>query len=110
MTAFAVDRERLWNTAPRRRLCHSHSTTCSDLQIADLIKFNGLKTWIGKRQRIPRYGVTSPEIVFGVSAFPHADEKFSGLNSNIATYPERVTQIRVAALIERASQSDSWLY
>jgi hypothetical protein len=110
MTAFTVDRKMRWDTAPRGRLCHSLSTTCSDLQIADLIKFDCSKTRIGNRQRIPGYGITGSEMVFGVSAFPHADKKFSGLTSDIATYPERVTQIRVAALIERASQSDSWLY
>ena len=69
-----------------------------------------LKTWIGNRQRIAADGVAPIELVFGVSAFPHADEKFSGLKSNNTAHPERVTQIRVAALIEKASQSDSWLY
>jgi hypothetical protein len=29
--------------------------TCCDLQIADLIEFNSLKTRIGNRQRITRY-------------------------------------------------------
>ena len=105
MTAFAVDRERWWNAEPRRRLCLFLNLTRSGFQIADLIKLNGLKTRIGNRQRI-----AGSEIVFGVSAFSHANEKFSGLKSNITAHPERVTQIRVAALIERATQSDSWLY
>jgi len=110
MTAFAVDRERRWNAEPRRRLCLFLNLTRSGFQIADLIKLNGLKTRIGNRQRIAGYCISGLEIVFGVSAFPHANEKFSGLKSNITAHPERVTQIRVAALIERATQSDSWLY
>jgi hypothetical protein len=110
MSAFAVDRKRRWNTAPRGRRCPFLNATCSDLQIADLIKLNCLKTRIGNRQGFTADGVARFELVFGVSAFPHADEKFSGLTSNISAYPEGVTQIRVAALIERASQSNPWLY
>jgi hypothetical protein len=82
----------------------------SDLQIADLIKLNRLKTRIGNRQRAPRDRITGPEMMFGVGTSPHADEKFSGLISDVAAYPERVTQIGVAALIERAAQSDPRLY
>ena len=110
MTAFAAERKRRWNTTPGRRLCLFLNLTCSDFQIADLIKFNGLKTRIGHWHRITGYGVTGLEMVFGVSTFPHADEKFSGLTSDTAAYSERVTQIRVAALIERAAQSDPRLY
>jgi hypothetical protein len=74
--------------------------------MADLIKLNGLKTRISNRQCITGYSVTGPEMVLGVSAFAHTDEKFSGLTSDNSAYPEGVTQIRVAALIERAAQSD----
>ncbi len=35
----------------------------------------------------PGYSVTGPEMVFGVSAFPNSDEKFSGLSSDTAAYP-----------------------
>ena len=64
----------------------------------------------GNRQGFAGYRVTGPELVFGVGAFPHTDEKFSGLTPNVAAHPERVTQIRVAALIERAAQSNSRLH
>jgi len=84
VTAFPVDWKRRWNTAPRRRLRLFLNLTYSDFQIADLIKFNGLETRIGHRQRIPGYSVTGPEMVFGVSAFPNSDEKFSGLTSDTA--------------------------
>lgn len=86
MTALPVDRKWRWNPAPRGRLCLSLNFLSSDFQIADLIKFNGLKTRIGNRQRIPGYRVTGPEMVLGVSAFPYANEKFSGLTSDIAAY------------------------
>ena len=49
------------------------------------MKFNGLKTRIGNRQRIPGCRVTGPEMVFGASAFPHTEEKISGLTSDPAT-------------------------
>lgn len=110
MAAFAIDRKRRWNTAPWGRLCLFLNITCSDFQIADLIKLNGLKTRIGNRQCTTGYSVADPEMVFGVSAFSHADEKFSGLTSDTAAYTERITQICVAALIERATQSDPRLY
>ena len=48
--------------------------------------------------------------MFGVRAFPHANEKFSDLTANVAAYPERVTQIRVTALIERTAQSNPRLH
>jgi hypothetical protein len=53
--------------------------------IADLVKFNGLKRRIGKRQRIPGCRVTCPEMSFGVSAFPHTEKKIAALTSNPAT-------------------------
>ncbi|MBZ5543790.1 MAG: hypothetical protein LAO07_08950 [Acidobacteriia bacterium] len=59
----------------------------ADLQIADLVEFNRLKTRIGKRQRIPGCRVTDPEMVFGVSAFPHAEERISGLASDPPANP-----------------------
>jgi hypothetical protein len=71
MTAFAVDRKRRWDTAPRRRRLFLNLTR-SGFQIADLIKFDCFKTRIGNRQRIPRYGITGSKMVFGVSAFPPA--------------------------------------
>ncbi len=69
MAAFAVDCKRRWSAEPRRRLFLFLNLTCTDFQIADLIKFNGLETRIGNGQRITACGVTGPELVFGVSAF-----------------------------------------
>ena len=70
MTSFAVDRKRGWNTVPWGRLRFFLNIPRTDLQIADLIKLNGLKTRIGNRQRIAGYSIAGSEIVFGVSAFP----------------------------------------
>ena len=36
--------------------------------------------------RITGYGVSGSELVFGVSALPDAEEKFSGLGSDTAAY------------------------
>jgi len=44
-----------------------------------------------------------------MSAFPDTDKKLSILASDAAVYPKCVTQIAVAALIERATQSNPWL-
>jgi hypothetical protein len=49
-------------------------------------------------------------MMFGVRAFSHADEKFSLVPADATLDPECVTQIHMAALIERAAQSDSRLY
>ena len=87
MTALPVDWKRRWNAEPRRRLCLFLNHSDGDFQIADLIKFNGLKTRIGKRQRNPGCRVTRPEMVFGVSVFPHAEEKISVFTSDPATNP-----------------------
>ena len=103
VTAFAVDRKRRWNTTPRWRRCLFHNLTYSIFQIADLVELNGLQTRIGKRQCFAGDGITHLELVFGVRAFPHANEKFSDLTPNVAAHPERVTQIRVTALIERTN-------
>ena len=110
VTAFAVDRKRRWNTAPRGRRRFFPNLTCGGLQIADLVELNGLKTRIGNRERFARHIVTDLELVFGVSAFSHADEKLPSLASDAAPHPKRVTQIRVAALVERAAQSNPRLH
>ena len=44
--------------------------------------------------------------MFGVSALPHAEAKFAGLDSDVAAYRQGVAQIGMAALIERAIQTD----
>ena len=86
MTAFPVDRKRRWNTAPGRRQCRFISLTYADFQIADFIEFNRLEPRINHWQRITGYGVSGPELVFGVSALPDAEEKFSGRSSDAAAY------------------------
>jgi hypothetical protein len=103
MTALPVDGKRRWNAEPGRRLRLFPDLSYGDFQIADLVKFNGLKTRIGKRQRVPGCPVTRPEMVFGVSAFSHAEKKIAVLTSDPATNPECVTQIRMMTLVERAS-------
>jgi hypothetical protein len=110
VTAFAVDRKRRWNTTPRWRRCLFRNLTYSIFQIADLVELNGLQTRIGNRRCFAGDGITHLELVFGVRAFRHANEKFSDLTPNVATHPERVTQIRVTALIERTAQSNPRLH
>ena len=63
-----------------------HNGTESDFQIADLIEFNRLKPRISNRQRITGHGVPCPEMVFGVSALPYAEKKFSGFSPDAAAY------------------------
>src|SRR5215470_8408150 len=99
-----------WNTTPRWRRCLFRNLMYSLFQIADLIELNGLQTRIGKRQCFAGDGITHLELVFGVRAFPHANEKFSDLTPNVAAHSERVTQIRVTALIERTAQSNPRLH
>ncbi len=110
VTAFAVDRKRRWNTTPRWRRCLFRDLTCSIFQIADLVELNGLQTRIANRKCFAGDGITHLELVFGVRAFPHANENFSDLTPNVAAHPERVTQIRVTALIERTAQSNPRLH
>jgi hypothetical protein len=86
MTAFPVDRKRRWNTTPGRRQSLFLSLTRPDFQIADFIEFDCLEPRINHWQRITGYGVTGPELVFGVSARPDAEEKFSGRSSDVAAY------------------------
>jgi len=109
MTTFAVDGKRRWNNPPRWRRCLFRKLRPNGFQAADLIKLNRLKTWVGNRQRFTGDGVTRLELVFGVGAFPHANKKFSGLASDVAAHPERITEIGVTALIERAAQANSRL-
>ena len=87
MTALPVDWKRRWNAAPRGWLCLFLNLTCGDFQIADLIRFNGLKTRIADEQRIPACRVAGPETAFGASVLPHSEEKISGLTSDPATNP-----------------------
>src|SRR5215468_6496315 len=109
VTALAVDRKRRWNTTPRWRRCLFRSLTCSTFQIG-LVELNGLQTRIGNRQCFAGDGITHLELVFGVRAFPNANEKFSDLTPNVAAHLERVTQIRVSTLIERTAQSNPRLH
>src|ERR1039458_3583785 len=81
MTAFAVNRKRRWNTMPRWRCYLFLNLTYSDFQAADPVELNGLETWVGNRQRFAGDDVTHLELVFGVGAFPHANEEFSGLTA-----------------------------
>ncbi len=106
MTAPAVGRKRRWNTAQRGRRCLFLSLSQCDFQIADAVIFDGLKPRISNWQRITAHPVPRPEMMAGVSALPDADEKFSGLGSDAAAHPQDVAHIGVAALIERAGQSD----
>ena len=110
MTAFAVDGERRWNTSPRWRRRFSENLTRGGFQMGDLVELNGFQSWIGNRQRFAFGGVTRFKLLFCVSAFTDANKKISRLAPNIAAHPERVTQIGMAALIERAIQSDPRLY
>ena len=110
MTAFAVDRKRRCNTTPRWWRCLFRNLPYSNFQIADLVELNDLETRIGNRQCFAGDGITPLELVFGTPAFPHADEKFSGLTPNVAAHPERVTQIRVTALIKGMAQSNPRLH
>ena len=81
-------------------LCPFPDITCRDFQIANLIKLNGLKTRVGNWQRFAGHGVTDLEMVFGVSTFSNANEKFSGFVADTTAHPGRITQIRMATLIE----------
>jgi hypothetical protein len=81
-----------------------------DFQVADLVEFNRLQPRIRNRQRITGYGVPGAKVVFRVRALPYTDEKFSGFTSDSAAYLQGVTQVGMAALIERAGQSDPWLH
>jgi hypothetical protein len=110
VTSFVVDRKRRWNTRPGGRRCLFPTLTYNNLHIADLVELNGLDTRIGNRQCFAGDNVTRFELLFGMSAFSYTDEKFSGLTPHVAPHPERVTQIRVAALIERAAQSNPRLH
>ena len=110
MTAFPVDGQRWWNTAPRGWMYRWLNGRLGDLQIANLIQFNCLKTRIRHRQPISGYRVATPEMVFGVCTFPHTDEKFSLVLADVTPDPEGITEICMAALIERAAQSNPWLY
>jgi hypothetical protein len=86
MAARPVHWKRRCYYTPWGWLALSLSFPSADLQITDLIKFNRFKTRIGNRQRIPGYRITDSESVFGVSAFPYANEKFSDLTSDTAAY------------------------
>ena len=86
MTTFPVDRKWRWNTAPGRRQTLFLSLTSPDFQIADFIEFNRLEPRINHWQRITGNDIPGPKLVFGVSALPHAEEKFSGLGSDAAAY------------------------
>ncbi len=89
MTAFPVDRERRWNTAPRGRRGLFLSRTYPDFQITDLIEFNRLKPRVGNWQRITGHRVPGAEMVFGVSPLPGAQAKFSSLGSAVVPISTR---------------------
>src|ERR1019366_8422426 len=110
MTALAAERKRRWNTAPRRWRCLVLIVMWPDFPLAGLVEFNRLQPRIRNRLRITRYRVPGAKVVFRVRALPSPDEKFLGFASDPATYLQRVTQVGMAALIERAGQSDPWLH
>jgi hypothetical protein len=44
-----------------------------------LIKFDGLESGIGDRQRIAGHRIADKELVFSVRALPYAEAKFAGV-------------------------------
>ena len=109
MTAFPINREALRNAAPWGRLHLCSLRTFSYFQIAHLIKLDGFQARIGNRQRITGYGITCLELMLGLSARSDTYQKLSDFSSDIALNSQRITQIDMAHLIERAIQSDSRL-
>jgi hypothetical protein len=110
MTALAVDGQRRWNAPPRGWRCLVLGLRWCNFQAADPVEFNRLKPLIRSRQRIARYHTPGPKLVFAVRALSYPDEKFSGSASDPATHLQGVSQVVMAALIERAGQPDPWLH
>ena len=106
MPAFPINRERLRNAEPRRWL-HVYSLRAfSYFQIADLMKLDGFERRISNRQRITGYCITRLELMLCLCTCSDADQKLSDFSSHSALYSQRITQIGMAHLIERAIQSD----
>lgn len=106
MTAFPIDRESFWDSEPRWRWRFWPTRAFSYSQIADLIKLDGFATRIGNRQCITGYGITCLELMLGLSTGSDTDEKLSHFSSNNALNSQRITQIDMAHLVERAVQSN----
>ena len=104
MTALAVDGQRRRHTAPRRWRCLILSIAQPDSQFADLVEFNRLQPRIWNRQRFTGDSTPRLELVFGVRALSRPDEKLSCFASDPATHFQGVSQVVMAALIERAGQ------
>ena len=111
MAAFEVDQKWRWNTVPRRRLYLFCDSTCSDLQIADLVEFHRLQTWISHWLSLSRYHVPDTEVgVWRERLRPRRREILGSVAFDIVSRSSQcITQIRVRSLIERAAQSDSRL-
>ena len=101
--------QRRRNTAPRRWRCLVHSLGRPNFQLADLVEFSRLQPRIRNRQRITG-DRPCLKLVFGMRALPYCDKKFSGFAADHATYLQGVAQVGMAALIERAGQTDPWLH
>jgi hypothetical protein len=87
VTALAVDGKRRWNSSPGRWFGLLRNLSFRDLQTTHLIELNGLHSWFDNWQRVAARDVPRPELVFDVSAFANAYEKFSVLASYPAAHP-----------------------
>ncbi len=106
MTALTVYRKRRWNSPPWGQNILVLHLRLPDFQLPDLVKFDRLRTRIWYRQRLTRDSGPSLELVFGMRASTHSDQKFASVISNRATHFKRVAKVGMAALIERAGQPD----
>ena len=75
-----------------------------NFQFADLVKFNRLEPLIWSRQRIPGYRTSGPKLVRCSARLVLLNEKFSGFASDPATHLQGVSQVVMAAPVERTGK------
>jgi hypothetical protein len=86
------------------------NSPANHFETADSVKLNRFEARISYRHRIARNFIPNLQLMPSLRAFTDTHQKFSGLTSYSAGYSERISQITVGALVERATQSNSRLH
>ena len=109
MSTLAIDRQ-WWRHAMPWRSGRPWLSACDQFQFAYPIKVCDFQPWIGNPIAQTRKAVTDAEFVLGMGALANGNPKFTRSRADCSLYPQQVTQIGVASLIEGTGQSDSRLH
>ncbi len=81
----------------------------SDFELAHLVEFDDLQTWVGDPQSFSADGVSNPELMFGLRAFADSDEEITVVTANASIHAENVPLISMTSFVKGPHQPNPGL-